>query len=247
MLPVVHIGRGVTTPASSAKHAGLEVVDEFIALASRHAAASQGGIHSALGQDGFAAVAGSAGDLVGLQEGICPPLVDGFAPTDPGLGVHLLHDVVDVDSRALCVNVSQRHVEWLQPIGYLPEIIPITHGDQPGVMDHQEGGAADADFIPRHGDERCGRGGQADDVHRDLALVLAQQVVNGQAFEHIAAGAVDIHGHIDIAAYGAQSASNAFCRDTFTGPPVVANRLVDGDRGVRVIARSCSKLRTPCI
>ncbi|HCF5801664.1 TPA: Clp protease ClpP, partial [Pseudomonas aeruginosa] len=58
-------------------------------------------MHPALGQDGFTAVARRTGDLVGFQEGICPPLVDGFAPADPGLGVHLLHDVVDIDAGAL--------------------------------------------------------------------------------------------------------------------------------------------------
>lgn len=102
-------------------------------------------------------VVGCIGDFVGFQEGICLFFVDGFVFVDLGFGVYLFYDVVDIDVGVLCVNVSQCYVEWFQLVSDFMQVVLIIYGDQLGVVDYQEGGVVNVDFIFCYGDKGGGR------------------------------------------------------------------------------------------
>src|SRR5690606_5368095 len=69
------------------------------------------------------------------------------------------------------------------------------------------------------------------DLHRDLAVVLTQEVVDRHALEHVAAWAVDVHGH-RAAAHAPERRRHTLCGDALTGPEVLADHVVHADRAI---------------
>ena len=112
----------------------------------------------------------------------------------------------------------------------------VARSKYPGVVDHQKPSARNLDFITRHRDDRCGGSSHPQHLHGDAALVLTQQVVNGQTLEQITARAVDIDGHITLT-NGAQRRCNSLCRNATAFPVVVADDIENADAGVIVSSR----------
>ena len=108
---------------------------------------------------------------------------------------------------------------------HVAQVVGIAHRRHPSVVNRQEPGAGDLDVVASHCDDRRGGRGQPKHFHRHLALVLAQQVVDRQPFEQVAAGRVDVDDDVVGRADGAQGASDALRGHTFAGPEVDADRV----------------------
>lgn len=150
--------------------------------------------------------------------------------THPGLNVHQGTHRCCFVARPDRIDISQGRVDLVEEVCYFREVVPVASCDGPSVVDHHEAGSGDLDFITGHGDERRSRGGQAKHLNGYLALVFAQQVVDRQALENIAAWAVDFHRDVFVA-NAAQSSADALGGDTLARPPIHADRVVHGDGG----------------
>ena len=112
-------------------------------------------------------------------------------------------------------------------------------------MDHQESGAGDLDPVARHGNHRRGRGRDPEDLDRHLGGMLAQQVVDRQAFEEVAARRIDVDRHRPVTDC-AQRRRDAFRRHAF-GPEALANDIQDRDRRLGLVICSRPQIRVPAV
>src|SRR5690606_2668482 len=127
------------------------------------------------------------------QELVGVALLDGLATADPRFAIHLALHSLEVLAAARHVDVCHGRIERLHPVGEFTQIVTVALGDHPAVVHHQESGPGDLHRVTGHGDDGGGACGQAKYLHGHLTLVLAQQVVDGQTFEHVAAGTVHVH------------------------------------------------------
>src|SRR5690606_3939190 len=104
----------------------------------------------------------------------------------------------------------------------------------------------DLDRVAGDGDDRRGRSRQAEDLHGDLALVLAQEVVDRQALEHVAAGAVDVDRDRPLAE-APQRARDALGGDPLARPVVVADDVVHADGAIGLLGGGGADAGVPAV
>src|SRR3546814_20902315 len=96
-------------------------------------------------------------------------------------------------------DIGHGSIERSQPFGGFGHVVSVAHGHDPAIVDHQETGGANFDLVAGHGDDRRGRRRHAHDLDGHSLGVLAQHIIPGDAFENIAAIAVDVHPDVTLA------------------------------------------------
>jgi hypothetical protein len=137
--------------------------------------------------------------------------------------VQPLLDLVGLLAAAHGVDVAHGEIERLEPVRHVSHFVAVAHRDDPAIMDHQERGGADFDRVAGHGDDGSRGGGHAHHLHRHRLRVLAQHVVDGDAFEHVAAEGIDLHFDGAIADR-AQLRGDLLRGDAAAGPIILADR-----------------------
>ncbi|MNJ60301.1 hypothetical protein D3C77_560230 [compost metagenome] len=99
-------------------------------------------------------------------------------------------------------------------------------------MDHQEGAAGYLSLSAREEDNRSSAGRHAEHLSGDFVTVLLEAVVDGDAFEHVAARRVDIDGDVTLAD-GSQCCIDSLQRYALAIPVLTDDAVYgDGVRGV---------------
>ena len=131
----------------------------------------------------------------------------------------------EIDAGLGGVDLGHGRIEGEHGLGGRGHVVAVADGDHPGIVNHQEPGSTDLDLVARHGDHRGGGGGKPEDANRYLARVLPQLVVDRQTVEKVAAGGVQVDGHVSPADRAQGTRDPAFC-------VVHGRRRVDADIAV---------------
>ena len=118
---------------------------------------------------------------------------------DPCLGIHHRSHRIDRQAGARGINARHRLIEGRKKFRGGGEIMTVADNGAPRIVDHQKRALPDGDLVARHGDDRRGAGGHADDLDADFGRVLGKLVVDRDPVEHVAAWRVDRDGYWPVA------------------------------------------------
>ncbi len=176
-------------------HAG-NLVEHLATLSAGDALLCQSRIDAALGADFWPDNFGRAGfgldfGIDAVVDGIGKAVFDSLCCRHERLGIHQLLDVGALHAGAGLINVGERGIELVEQGGSLAHVVAIADDHAPGIVHHHERTEPHADFVTGHGDDGSCRCRPAQNLDRDLGRMAAQQVVNGDALEHVAARRID--------------------------------------------------------
>ena len=140
----------------------------------------------------------------------------------PGLGVHEVTEFGTGQAGLDLIGIDDAFLDFGEHINCLLHLLAVTDSDRQGVVDHHERRGRHEHLRTRHRNDGCGRGGNAVDLDRDVAVVVHQHIVDLGGCHAVTTGRVDPDG--DIPGAGHQLFLEKLRRDIIVKPALLSDR-----------------------
>ncbi len=165
--------------------------------------------------------------LRAARDRIGQPRIHRLAGAEPGLGIHQLAHVLDAEPAAPRISGRNAGVNLGEQRGGVGQVIGVTDGHRPCVVDHEEPTFGNLDPVRCHRWQGRGAGSQAIDLRDHLRTGVAYSLRDGLPGEDITARRIDVQPY-RASAYRAYLRHQALRGDATK----IFGRQVIADQGV---------------
>ena len=125
---------------------------------------------------------------------------NGFVGIHPGLGIHKVAELGTGQPGLDFIGIDNAFLNFGEHSDCLLHLLTVTDGNCQRIMDHHQCRGRHENLGTCHGNDGCGRSGNAVDFHSHIALVVHEHIVDLCRCHAVAAGRVDPHGNVAAAA-----------------------------------------------